>query len=305
MSHTDYEYISAILENGSITDASKKLFISQSALSQYIKRKEHNLGIEIFDRDFSPLKLTEAGAIFYKSLLDIMAIEEDAKNQIADINNLKRGQIVIGATDYLSYYLLSKVLRKFNLAHPGIDIKLLEGKTRDLNIAAFEGECDFSISYDQASKLELTNIRLFEEEVYVALAVDNPILKKENISYPQKSIPTIDAKALSGQKIVGMKKGQNLRAIFAQLDKYTQNTLVHILDTDSMYLALKFVAEGLGITIVPAGMALDNKLECVFVKTEPALSKREIMIHYNSTRKVKKSAQILIRMLEEYVRDNF
>lgn len=305
MAKTDYEYIKSILEMGSITEASKKLFISQSALSQYIKRIEAKLGVEIFDRKVSPLRLTEAGEIYYESLVDIITIEEDVLKQIEELNNLKRGHLIIGSTDYLNYCLLSKVLKEFNEKYPGISIKLLEGKTSDLNMAALKGECDFSITYASANNKGLTDITLYQEEVYVALARDNPAVKDLNIPYPQKEIPTIDAKLLKNSKIIGMKKGQNLRSIFLQLNKYTDNTLVTILETDFMYLAMKFVAEKVGISIVPAGMAKDNELEeCVFVKTNPELRKRTIMIHYNSMIKLKKPAEILINMLREYVKEN-
>ncbi|MDD7306058.1 MAG: LysR family transcriptional regulator [Peptoniphilaceae bacterium] len=305
MSATDYVYISAILEAGSITDASKKLFISQSALSQYIKRIEVKLGIEIFDRNFSPLRLTQAGDIFYRSLADIVAIEKETLQQIEDLNNLKRGEVVIGSTDYLSYSLLSKVLKKFNEKYPGIDIRLLEGKTSDINQAALEGKCDFSLSYKADQKPELTNIWLYQEEVYIALPIDNKAVKELNITYPQKEIPTIAAKYLKGNNIIGMKKGQNLRSIYNQLNRFTDNSLKTIIETDYMSLAMKFVSEGVGIALVPSGMAMENRLECIFVKTKPALNSRTIMIHYNSTRKLKKPAEILMKMLEEYVRENF
>lgn len=57
---------------------------------------------------------------------------------------------------------------------------------------------------------------------------------------------------------------------------------------------------GLGISPVPSGMAMDNKLECVFVKTRPKLNKRTIMIHTITQIKTKKTAQILMKMLEEF-----
>lgn len=306
MADTDYEYITAILEAGNITKAAKKLFISQSALSQYIKRIEGKFGIEIIDRDYSPLRLTEAGEIFYESLEEIASIEEEALNQIEELNKLQKGEIVVGCTDYLEYSLLSKVLKGFNKTYPGIAIKLLEGKTSELNQAALVGKCDFSISYAASPKNELTNIKLYEEEVYVALNRNNPAVADMDIAYPQVDIPTIDAKKLKYNKIIGTKKGQNLRYIFSQINKYTDNTLETILETDSMYLAKKFVAEDLGISLVPANMARDNTLEeCVFVKISPQLNKRIIMIHYNATRRLKKPAKILIDMLINYAKENF
>lgn len=306
MSNTDYEYIKAVLEYGSITEASKKLFISQSALSQYIKRIETKTGIKIFDRDLSPLRLTEAGEIYFSSLEEIKSIEEETLKRIEDLNNMKRGEVIIGATDYLTYYFLSKVLREFNHKYPGISIKLLEGKTSGLNQSAQAGECDFAISYDISNIDELTNINLYQEEVYIALPLDHPIVEKYKIPKNQEGdFPVIDAKLLKNNKIIRMKKGQNLRLIFSELDKYTANSLETILETDSMYLAIKFVSEGLGISIIPRSMALDNNLDCVFVKTNPPLSKRTIMIHYNSTRRLNKPAKILISMLKDFAEKNF
>lgn len=305
MLDTDYEYITAILDCGSITDASKKLFISQSALSQYIKRIEMKLGVKIFNRDYFPMKLTLAGEIYYRSLEEIMKIEQSTLLEIEELNNLNRGEIVVGVTDYLAYYLLSRVLKEFNDKYPGIDIKLFEGKTRDINLAALDGSCDFSITYELQNEPGMTNIELYKEEVYIAMPTDNEIAKKLNITYPQKEIPTIDIKLLKNNKIIGMKKGQNLRHIFRELDKYTDHTLKTILETDSMYLAIKFVAEGLGISIIPSAMAMDNKLECIFVKTNPKLSQRTIMIHNNSNKKLNKPAEILINMLNNYTRENF
>ena len=58
MSDIDLEYIRAILKYGSITSASKKIYIYQSALSQHIIRIEKKFGVRIFDRDFKPIKLT-------------------------------------------------------------------------------------------------------------------------------------------------------------------------------------------------------------------------------------------------------
>lgn len=306
MANTEYEYIKAILDWGSITEAAKNLYISQSALSQYLKRVEQRLGIEIFDRDLSPLRLTDAGEIFYASLEEIMEIEEETISQIEDLNNLRRGEVIVGATDYLSYYLLSGVIKKFNDKYPGIKIDLLEGKTSELDNAALSGNCDFSISYSASNLDELTNIKLYQEELFVAIPLANPIVKECNIEFPQyNKFPTIDAKLLNNNNIIRMKKGQNLRFIFQELDVLTNYSLKTILATDSMYLANKFVSEGVGITIIPKFMALDTNLNCVYVRIKPSLSKRRIMIHYNSTKRVRKPAQILMSMLKDYATENF
>ena len=109
MSEMDLEYIRAILKYGSMTAASKKIYISQSALSQHIIRIEKKLGAEILNRDFKPIKLTEAGEIYKKSLEDMEKLKEDTLLKIEEINKLKSGEITVGATDYQTYFFLSKI----------------------------------------------------------------------------------------------------------------------------------------------------------------------------------------------------
>ena len=58
-------YVLTVLTEGSITAASKKLFVSQPALSQTIKLIEQDLGAPIFDRSTDPISLTHAGRGFF------------------------------------------------------------------------------------------------------------------------------------------------------------------------------------------------------------------------------------------------
>ena len=58
------QYMMTILQEGSITAAAKKLFISQPSLSQMVKLVETNLGTAVFNRTTEPLSLTPAGENF-------------------------------------------------------------------------------------------------------------------------------------------------------------------------------------------------------------------------------------------------
>lgn len=61
MNFKHINYVLTVLTEGSITAASKKLFVSQPALSQTIKLIEQDLGAPIFDRSTDPISLTYAG----------------------------------------------------------------------------------------------------------------------------------------------------------------------------------------------------------------------------------------------------
>ncbi|NVF11899.1 LysR family transcriptional regulator [Anaerococcus sp. AGMB00486] len=304
MSDRDLEYISTILEYGSITKASEKIYISQSALSQYIIRLENRLGIEIFNRDYKPIRLTEAGEIYKKYLEEIEKLKEDTLLKIEEVNKLKIGNIKVGSTDYQSYYFLSKVLKDFNENYPGIRVNLVEAKTSDLNNLALNGECDFAITYETNEYEDLKSINLYRENVYVAISKDNPLISKINLKN-NKKIYSIDAKSLMGQKIIRMKKGQNLLLQYQELDEFTENTLKTILETDSIFIAQKCVRENIGLAILPESMLKEDYKEVIYFKLKEGLSSRTTMINYSANHKLRPIAKIFINMLKAYAKEEF
>lgn len=302
MSEMDLEYIRAILKYGSITAASKKIYISQSALSQHIIRIEKKLGVEIFNRDFKPIKLTEAGIIYKKSLEDIEKLKENTLLKIEEINKLKIGELSIGSTDYQTYFFLSKVLKDFNEDYPGIKINLLEAKTNQLNTFALNGICDFSITYETDRFDDLESINLYREDVYLAMSKEN---KLKNDLSGKGEIKTISAKKLAGQNIIRMKKGQNLILQYQELDKFTENSLNTVFETDSIFIAEKCVRENMGLAILPQSMLKEKKNDLIYFKLKEGLSSRTTMINYFKNHKLKTIAKIFIDRLKRYAKEEF
>lgn len=81
----NYEYFVAIVEAGSLTKAAEHLYVSQPSLSQYLKRLEASLGVELFDRSTSPLRLTYTGERYYQYVLQMMKLDENVRREFQDI----------------------------------------------------------------------------------------------------------------------------------------------------------------------------------------------------------------------------
>ena len=82
-------YLIAIVEEGSFTAASEKLFIAQSALSRQIKNLEDDLGFSVFDRSDKRIKLTLAGSVLYKNLKKNL---DNFSNSIELAKGISRGE---------------------------------------------------------------------------------------------------------------------------------------------------------------------------------------------------------------------
>ena len=69
-------YIRTIAQEGSITAAAKKLYISQPSLSQMLKQVEAELGVSLFDRSVSPFRPTFAGEKYLQTAGIILAASQ-------------------------------------------------------------------------------------------------------------------------------------------------------------------------------------------------------------------------------------
>ena len=118
------QYAYAVYEEMSFTEAAKKLFISQPALSAALARHEKALGFAIFNRKVSPIKLTNKGRIYIESLAKIRSIEATRNLRIHEVSNVDNCSLSIGCSCSAAYFLLPKILLLFNERYPEFTVQI-------------------------------------------------------------------------------------------------------------------------------------------------------------------------------------
>ena len=108
----------------SFSDASKQLFISQSAVSQSVKVLEKKLGITLFIRSTKRVQLTPEGETLLRHIEPAMNLIKRGEAQIMEASNLGGGQLRIGASDTICRYYLVPFLNKFHKTYPNVHIKV-------------------------------------------------------------------------------------------------------------------------------------------------------------------------------------
>ena len=87
MNEKHIQYILTIVKEGSITAASKKLYVSQPSLSQTVKLIERDLGAEIFDRRTVPISHTSAGKKYVEAARQMEDIKRCLHEEIKKMGN--------------------------------------------------------------------------------------------------------------------------------------------------------------------------------------------------------------------------
>jgi DNA-binding transcriptional LysR family regulator len=133
------EYFCAIVEAGSITEASRRIHMSQPPLSYSMKKLETELGVTLFERGKKNISLTEAGKVMYRRACDILEYVSSAKQEVAAAG--RHVTLRLGITPTVQDEALP-VISEFAAEFPGVRYELDDRDTYTLCDLLEEGAVD-------------------------------------------------------------------------------------------------------------------------------------------------------------------
>lgn len=139
------QYAVMLSETGNFSQLAEKLSITQPALSKHILTLEKELGVQLFDRSETPLKLTAAGEFFIKEARELLYKEDQLLRSMEQFNSGEKGRLTIGITPFRSAYLIPGIVKKVRDKFPGVRVKLVEEGSELLRKDAADGKFDFAV----------------------------------------------------------------------------------------------------------------------------------------------------------------
>ncbi len=158
-----YQAIRSIVKTGSIRKASEYQMISPSALNRAILAFEDEIGVEIFERLPTGVRLSVPGELLYYHLEDHLTRMSDFSDLLAEIKGLRAGNLRLTVSSDLFETILPGVLQNYRKAHPGIvtEVSIAEGTKalldRDTDLALLTSpQTDEGTSVALFQNVELT-----------------------------------------------------------------------------------------------------------------------------------------------------
>lgn len=170
MNLNNANYILTILQEGSFSAAAQKLYISQPALSQTVKKVEKSLGTQIFTRIGNRLKLTYAGERYVQTARQILALENNLQNEINEINKENCGLLRFGIPIQMSYIVIPDILREFQKKYPKVVLHIEEKGSSALIQMVADGELDIALARHSGRQNSMV-FQFVQEERIVLLHV--------------------------------------------------------------------------------------------------------------------------------------
>ncbi|MCI6043008.1 LysR family transcriptional regulator [bacterium] len=257
----------------SFSEASKQLFISQSAVSQSIKTLEKKLGISLFIRSTKRVQLTPEGETLLRHIEPAMNLIKRGENQIMEASNLGGGQLRIGASDTICRYYLVPFLNRFHKTHPNVHIKVTnQTSTKCVDLLEM-GQVDLIVTNYPNSRLNhgehVREIHIFKDcfiasASYYGELKDKNLHLKDLLSYP---IMMLDRKSTTSEF---------LHNLFQQY----QLDLVPEIELGSNDLLIDLARIGLGIAFVP-DYCIPKDGDLFILNIEEELPNRKLVITHN------------------------
>jgi LysR family transcriptional regulator, benzoate and cis,cis-muconate-responsive activator of ben and cat genes len=167
-------YFIAVAEEMNITRAAERLHMTQPPLSRQIREIEESVGLPLFERGSRPLKLTEAGRLFYthaKRLVDQADELVPLTRRLAQLAE----RVVIGFVPSTLYGALPEVIRTFREAAPHIELTMIEMFTVEQLSALKGGRIDVGFGRLRFDDPQLAREVLQEERMIAAVPVGHPL----------------------------------------------------------------------------------------------------------------------------------
>ena len=165
----------------SLTDAAKKLYVSQPAISQAIRKLEEELNVKLFIRNKrSSLKLTDAGRDILALAYKMADLENKLYQRAYEENHLMGGMIRIASVPLGVSLILSHVLPIFKKQFPEVQVELLEGSPFEVKNMVLNFQADIGIT--TSPYLGLSHSLLMIDHM-VSISRDKAVridLRKEN-----------------------------------------------------------------------------------------------------------------------------
>lgn len=255
------QYVLTVLREGSITGASKKLYVSQPALSQTIKQIEQDLGAPIFDRTTDPISLTFAGQKYVDAAQRMLDIDRNLRAQIAELKDEIHGKIRVGISVQRGLQLLPQVIPEFARLYPFVKVELVEYGSDTLERMTSEGQCDISLvaTSEKPNKL---NYVLIENERVVLMAA-----RSTDLAHRFEPGTPIEITEAQDERFVSMRSGHSVRLVQDRLFERHNIQPSILMETSNMEAGKNVAARANAVMLIPqvyveSSLDLQLRVQC-------------------------------------------
>lgn len=273
----------------SFSEASKQLFISQSAVSQSIKTLEKKIGQTLFIRSTKKVQLTSSGELLLQHIEPAMNLIRRGEEQIKSVSETRLGQLHIAASDTICRYYLVPFIQQFHQNHPDVPIKITNATSKSCVDLLEQGQVDIIFSNYPNEKLHasyVTKTVAQFQDVFVGNPKYFPAIKKQ-----------LNLQEITAHPIMLLEKNSTTSQYLHQIFLQHQLELVPEFQLYSNDLLIDLAGIGLGLAFVPDYCIPKDSSLLSVVNLKEKLPQRQLVAAIHPTLPLTASAEAFLSLL--------
>jgi len=260
MTLTELRYVVTLARERHFGRAAERCHVSQPTLSVAVKKLEDELGISLFERSKSNIRVTEVGQRIVGQAQRVLDQVGVIKDMAQDGKNQLNSPLKVGAIYTIGPYLFPHLLPELRRAAPDMPLYIEENYTSSLRQKLRHSELDAIIIALPFDEPEVVTLPLYDEPFVVLLLAGHPLTGKKEIT----------AEEMAREQLLLLGPGHCFRdqvlescpplvdAITSRVDNGKQGLVT---EGSSLETIRHMVASGLGITVLPLSAATAIKYQ--------------------------------------------
>jgi DNA-binding transcriptional LysR family regulator len=178
-------YFVAVAEELNFSRAAGRMYLSQPALSQQIRKLEHELAVELFHRTKNRVELTEAGRALLEGARQTLVLVEQTVRAAREAGGAERSHLMVGFPEYANHTPVADILQTFQRRYPYVELEEHETLTLQETLhqvdALRDGTLDVGFLLAPFDSEHLALERVLGIELVVAVPTDHPLASRTEV----------------------------------------------------------------------------------------------------------------------------
>lgn len=300
MTFKDVLYVVTIYDEGSFSAAARKLYISQSALSQAIRKLEQELNLELFLRSGSSSSPTNACRLFVEQGRQVLQVWNQFESEMHLYAQRRQSDLTVGLPALLLKNLLPFFGPRFESASPGTVLEVLEERSNTLEKLAAQESIDLCVVRGPLQNTALASVRVLQPELLLAVPKDHPFCQR----HPYKGLDRLEAVDLTELKEepFSLLKHQRIEHVWKPLFQ-TAGFEPKIYRYSSMWSNIvDYIQSGKSVGFIDEVVVLheprEDKIAYYRLNTGPIT--RDILVAYHPGKHLSATEQLFIDILRSF-----
>ena len=281
----------AVAGEGSFSRAAKKLFRTQPAISQTVRKLEEEVGEPLFDRSSREGILTDAGQVLLDYAQRLLNMRSEALLAMDELRELQAGKLSIAANEFTCLYLLP-VLNEFRRLHPLVKITIQRSLGSRISGELLSHNAELGVLSFRPEDPLLRSIVVYRDELAFVVPKDHPLAGAKQVSVRQ----------LGAEYFVAHNVPSPYRDKVLETFRRRRVPLHMPVELPTIEAIKKFVAAGNGVALIPL-ICVEPELargELVRVPARELRFDRKLRIVYRRHASLSHAAQAFLKVAESF-----